>query len=129
MTDATMKDAEGADKKAKKGEKKVEKEPVKELSEKQIIAATEVPVLLKKCAPPPPHRAPGLLAIYSPKPQPTALIHSVHAAQLPTLESTLAPGDSPRHEGTPFRGLHVRRERLGFVHRSRTLVCRAVPKP
>jgi hypothetical protein len=24
------------------------------------------------------------------------------------------PADSPRHDGTPYRGLHVRRESLGF---------------
>jgi hypothetical protein len=32
-------------------------------------------------------------------------------------------------EGTPHRGLHVRRERLGGVHRSRTSFCRPVPNP
>jgi hypothetical protein len=34
------------------------------------------------------------------------------------------PADSPRHECSPNRGLHARRERLGFV---RTLFCRPVP--
>ena len=52
MTDATMKDAEGAEKKTKKGEKKADKEPVKELSEKELIASMEVPALLKKCVAP-----------------------------------------------------------------------------
>jgi hypothetical protein len=32
------------------------------------------------------------------------------------------PADSPRHDGTPYRGLHVRRWGLGFVHRSRTII-------
>ena len=27
------------------------------------------------------------------------------------------PADFPQHDGTPYRGLHVRRESLGFVHR------------
>jgi hypothetical protein len=39
------------------------------------------------------------------------------------------PADSPRHDGSPYRGLHVRRERLEFVHRSRAILCRPVPMP
>jgi hypothetical protein len=39
------------------------------------------------------------------------------------------PADFPLHDGTPYRGLHVRRERLGFVPRSMTILCRAVPNP
>ena len=38
------------------------------------------------------------------------------------------PADSPLHDGTPYRGLHVRRWGLGFVRHSRTILCRAVPK-
>jgi hypothetical protein len=26
------------------------------------------------------------------------------------------PADPPRHDGSPYRGLHVRRERLGFLN-------------
>jgi hypothetical protein len=37
------------------------------------------------------------------------------------------PADSPRHDCTPYRGLRARRWGLGFVHRSRTIFCRAVP--
>jgi hypothetical protein len=37
------------------------------------------------------------------------------------------PADSPLHDGTPYRGLHVRRWGLGFVRHSRTILCRAVP--
>jgi hypothetical protein len=37
------------------------------------------------------------------------------------------PADFPRHDGTSYRGLRVRRWGLGFVHRSRTILCRAVP--
>ena len=37
------------------------------------------------------------------------------------------PADSPRHDGSAYRGLHVRRWGLGFAHRSRTILCRAAP--
>jgi hypothetical protein len=37
------------------------------------------------------------------------------------------PADSPLHDGTPYSHVHVRRESLGFVPRSRTVLCRAVP--
>ena len=37
------------------------------------------------------------------------------------------PADFPRHDGTAYRELHVRRWVLGFVHRSRAIFCRAVP--
>jgi hypothetical protein len=37
------------------------------------------------------------------------------------------PADFPRHDGTPYRGLRVRRWGLGFFHHSRTIFCRAVP--
>jgi hypothetical protein len=37
------------------------------------------------------------------------------------------PADSPLHGGTPYGGLHVLRWGLGFVHRSRKILCRAVP--
>jgi hypothetical protein len=37
------------------------------------------------------------------------------------------PADSPRHDGTPYRELRVRRWGLGFVHHSRVILCRAVP--
>jgi hypothetical protein len=37
------------------------------------------------------------------------------------------PADSPRHDGSPYRGLHARRWGLGVVHRSRSILCRAVP--
>jgi hypothetical protein len=39
------------------------------------------------------------------------------------------PADFPLHDGTPFSRVHVRRESLGFVHRSRTILCRPVPNP
>jgi hypothetical protein len=39
------------------------------------------------------------------------------------------PADSPLHDCSPYRELHVRRWSLGFVHRSRTILCRAVPNP
>jgi hypothetical protein len=37
------------------------------------------------------------------------------------------PADFPLHDCSPYRGLYVRRERLGFVYRSRTIFCRRVP--
>ena len=37
--------------------------------------------------------------------------------------------DFPRHDGTSYRGLRVRRWGLGFAHRSRATLCRAVPNP
>jgi hypothetical protein len=37
--------------------------------------------------------------------------------------------DFPRHGGTPYRGPHVRRWGLRFVHRSTASFCRAVPIP
>jgi hypothetical protein len=37
------------------------------------------------------------------------------------------PADFPLHDGTPHRGLRVRRWVLGFVHRSRPILNRAVP--
>jgi hypothetical protein len=37
--------------------------------------------------------------------------------------------DFPLHDGSPYSHAHVRREGLGFVHRSRTILCRAVPNP
>jgi hypothetical protein len=39
------------------------------------------------------------------------------------------PADFPRHGGAPYRGLRVRRWGLGFAHRSRATLCRAVPNP
>jgi hypothetical protein len=39
------------------------------------------------------------------------------------------PADSPLHDGSSYRGLRVRRRGLGFVHRSRAILCRAVPNP
>jgi hypothetical protein len=42
-------------------------------------------------------------------------------------EAYATPADLPLHDGTPYRGLHVRRWGLGFVHRSRTILCHAVP--
>jgi hypothetical protein len=39
------------------------------------------------------------------------------------------PADFPRHDGTPYRGLRVRRWGLGGVPRSRSTLCRAVPNP
>jgi hypothetical protein len=38
-----------------------------------------------------------------------------------------SPADFPRHDGSAYWGLRVRRWGLGFVHRSRTILCRAVP--
>ena len=40
---------------------------------------------------------------------------------------TRRPPNFPLHDGTPYRGLHVRRWGLSFVHRSRTISCRAEP--
>jgi hypothetical protein len=37
--------------------------------------------------------------------------------------------DSPLHDGSPYRGLDVRRESVGVVSRSRGVLCRAVAKP
>jgi hypothetical protein len=42
---------------------------------------------------------------------------------------TRRAADSPLHDGTPYRGLRVRRWGLGFVHHSRTTLCRPVPNP
>jgi hypothetical protein len=39
------------------------------------------------------------------------------------------PADFPGRDGTPYRGLRVRHWGLGFVHRSRTILCRPVPYP
>jgi hypothetical protein len=39
------------------------------------------------------------------------------------------PADFPLHDCSPYRGLHVRREWVGVVHRSRTIFCRLVPNP
>jgi hypothetical protein len=39
------------------------------------------------------------------------------------------PAGFPRQDCSRYRGLHVRRERLGFVARSRTILCRPVPNP
>ena len=36
------------------------------------------------------------------------------------------PAEFPRHDGSPYRELHVRCECLGCVHRSRVIFCRAV---
>jgi hypothetical protein len=37
------------------------------------------------------------------------------------------PADFSRQDCSPYRGLHVRRESLGFAHRSRGVFCRPVP--
>ena len=37
------------------------------------------------------------------------------------------PADFPRQDCSPYRGLHVRRESLGCVHRSRAILCRPAP--
>jgi hypothetical protein len=37
------------------------------------------------------------------------------------------PADFHLHDGAPYRRQHVRRWGLGFVHRSRAILCRAVP--
>ena len=39
------------------------------------------------------------------------------------------PADLPLRECSPYSHVHVRRERLGFVHHSRTIFCRPVPNP
>ena len=39
------------------------------------------------------------------------------------------PADSPRQDCSPYSQVHVRRESLGFVHRSRSLFCRPRAKP
>jgi hypothetical protein len=39
------------------------------------------------------------------------------------------PADFPLHDCSPYSHVHVRRESLGFVHHSRTILCRAVPNP
>jgi hypothetical protein len=39
------------------------------------------------------------------------------------------PADFPLQDCSPYSHVHVRRERLGFVPRSRTILCRPVPNP
>jgi hypothetical protein len=39
----------------------------------------------------------------------------------------VTPVDFPLHDCSPDQGLHIRRESLGFVHRSRAIFCRPVP--
>jgi hypothetical protein len=39
------------------------------------------------------------------------------------------PADFPRHFCSPYSGLHVHRESLGFVRRSRIIFCRPAPNP
>jgi hypothetical protein len=39
------------------------------------------------------------------------------------------PPISLSHDCSPYIELHVRRERLGFVRRSRAIFCRSVPNP
>jgi hypothetical protein len=39
------------------------------------------------------------------------------------------PADFPHHDCSVYRGLHVRREGLGFVHRSRAIFCCPAPNP
>jgi hypothetical protein len=39
------------------------------------------------------------------------------------------PADSPRQDCSPYSQVHVRRDSLGFVHRSRSLFCRPRAKP
>jgi hypothetical protein len=39
------------------------------------------------------------------------------------------PAEFPRHDCSPYSHVHVRRESLGFVSRSRTILCRPVPNP
>jgi hypothetical protein len=41
----------------------------------------------------------------------------------------VAPADFPLHDGTSYSHVRVRRESLGFVHRSRAIFCRPVPSP
>jgi hypothetical protein len=45
-----------------------------------------------------------------------------------THEAVFAtPADFPRHDCSAYSRVHVRRESLGFVHRSGLIFCRAVP--
>jgi hypothetical protein len=37
--------------------------------------------------------------------------------------------EAPRHDCSVYSHEHVRRECLGFVYRSRTVLCRPVPNP
>jgi hypothetical protein len=37
--------------------------------------------------------------------------------------------DFPLHDGSPYSHVHIRRDSLGLVHRSRTILCRSVPNP
>ena len=39
------------------------------------------------------------------------------------------PADSPHQDCSAYRGIHARRESLGFVHRSRAIFCRPAPNP
>jgi hypothetical protein len=39
------------------------------------------------------------------------------------------PADLPLHDCSPYSHVHARRESLGFVHRSRAILCRPVPNP
>jgi hypothetical protein len=42
------------------------------------------------------------------------------------VRAPATPADSPRHDCIPYSPVHVRRERVGFVHRSRAIFCRPV---
>jgi hypothetical protein len=39
------------------------------------------------------------------------------------------PADFPLHDCSPYSHVHVRRESVGFVHHSRTILCRTLPNP
>jgi hypothetical protein len=41
----------------------------------------------------------------------------------------VTPADFPLDDRSPCRGLHVRHEILGFVHRSRAIFCAKKAKP
>ena len=43
--------------------------------------------------------------------------------------SFATPADFPRNDCSPYSHVHVHRESLGFVHRSRIIFCRPVPNP
>jgi hypothetical protein len=51
----------------------------------------------------------------------------ISGARRPRGGRFATPADSPLHDCSPYRGLHVRRESLGVVPHSRTLSCRPVP--
>jgi hypothetical protein len=51
----------------------------------------------------------------------------ISGGRSPLTRPFATPADFAQHDRSPFSHVHVRRERVGFVHRSRTIFCRPVP--